>query len=95
MRLNYRPLRGSSNCHGAGARCSDTGMFLLVDVRDTGLACFDFTCKLYRTEHVSVLDGGEFGRETGGFERACFAADEGLLGQAVVRIQRFVETLVR
>jgi aspartate/methionine/tyrosine aminotransferase len=71
------------------------GCVLVVDVRGTGLACFDFMCEQYRTEHVSVLDGGAFGEQAGGFVRVCFAADEGLLAQAVVRIQRFVETLVR
>jgi len=70
------------------------GCVLVVDVRGTGLAYFDFMCEQYRTEHVSVLNGGAFG-EVGGFVRVCFAADEGLLAQAVVRIQRFVETLVR
>ena len=54
----------------------DAGMFLLVDVRGTGLSGYDFMCELYRTERVSVLDGGAFGKETSGFVRVCFATDE-------------------
>ena len=84
--------------HGArGLKClvPDAGMFLLVDVRDTGLSGYDFMCELYKTERVSVLDGGAFGRETAGFVRVCFATDEALLRQAIVRIRRFVATLVR
>jgi arginine:pyruvate transaminase len=80
-----------------GLKCSvpDAGMFMLVDVRESGLSGYDFMCRLYETERVSVLDGGAFGRETAGFVRVCFAADEALLRQAIVRIRRFVATLVR
>jgi len=67
----------------------------LMDVRGTGLSGYDFMCQLYRTEHVSVLDGGAFGKETGGFVRLCFAADEEVLSRAATRIRRFVATLVR
>jgi arginine:pyruvate transaminase len=76
-----------------GIRClvPDAGMFLLLDVRGTGLSGYDFMCELYRTERVSVLDGGAFGRETSGFVRVCFAADQALLREAAVRIRRFVE----
>ncbi len=70
----------------------DAGMFLLVDVRGTGLSGYDFMCELYRSERVSVLDGGAFGRETRGFVRVFFAADEAILREAIVRIRRFVES---
>jgi aspartate/methionine/tyrosine aminotransferase len=73
----------------------DAGMFLLLDVRDTGLSGYDFMCELYKTERVSVLDGGAFGRETSGFVRVCFAADQALLREAAVRIRRFVATRLR
>ncbi|HWG71133.1 MAG TPA: pyridoxal phosphate-dependent aminotransferase [Steroidobacteraceae bacterium] len=80
-----------------GVKCfmPDAGMFMLVDVRGTGLSGYDFMCELYRTERVSVLDGGAFGRETGGFVRVCFATDEERLREAIVRIRRFVGTLVK
>jgi aspartate/methionine/tyrosine aminotransferase len=79
----------------SGIRCltPDAGMFALLDVRGTGLSGRDFMRELYRAERVSVLDGGAFGRATSGFVRVCFAADEALLRQAVVRIRRFVATL--
>ena len=55
-----------------GLRCHapDAGMFMLIDVRDTGLSGYDFMCELYRSEGVSVLDGGAFGEGTAGFVRA-------------------------
>jgi aspartate/methionine/tyrosine aminotransferase len=88
-------LAGLVGLRGVKCFAPDAGMFLLLDVRGTGLSGYDFMCELYRTERVSVLDGGAFGRETSGFVRVCFAADEELLRRAIVRIRRFVETLVR
>src|SRR3984957_16165146 len=88
-------LAGLSGIRGLQCFAPDAGMFLLADVRGTGLSGYDFMCELYRAERVSVLDGGAFGAETRGFVRVCFAADEALLREAIVRIRRFVETLVR
>jgi aspartate/methionine/tyrosine aminotransferase len=73
----------------------DAGMFMLLDVRETGLSGYDFVRELYRAERVSVLDGGAFGQETGGCVRVCFAAAESELREAIVRIRRFVSTLAR
>ena len=86
-------LAGLATIPGLKSHVPDAGMFLLVDVRATGLSGYDFMCELYRTERVSVLDGGAFGKGTGGFVRVCFAADTKLLEQAIVRIRRFVEHL--
>jgi aspartate/methionine/tyrosine aminotransferase len=88
-------LTGLGGIRGLQCFAPDAGMFLLADVRGTGLSGYDFMCELYRAERVSVLDGGAFGAETRGFVRVCFAADEALLREAIVRIRRFVETLVR
>ena len=88
-------LAGLDGIRGLKCFVPDAGMFLLIDVRGTGLSGYDFMCELYRTERVSVLDGGAFGAETSGFVRVCFATDEALLSQAIVRIRRFVTTLMR
>ena len=58
-------------------------MFMLVDVRGTGLSGYEFMRALYKSERVSVLDGAAFGRETAGFVRVCFATD-GLRSMRVV-----------
>lgn len=88
-------LAGLAGIRGIHCLVPDAGMFLLLDVRGTGLSGYDFMCELYRTERVSVLDGGAFGKETSGFVRVCFATDEKLLTLASVRIRRFVDSLVR
>jgi arginine:pyruvate transaminase len=79
----------------AELRCCapDAGMFLLIDVQGTGLTGHEFMTQLYRSEGVSVIDGGAFGQGTRDFVRVCFAADEGQLRDACERIRRFVQSL--
>jgi aspartate/methionine/tyrosine aminotransferase len=88
-------LEGLEGIRGLKCYSPDAGMFMLVDVRGTGLSGYDFMCGLYRAERVSVLDGGAFGKETSGFVRVCFATDEERLREAIVRIRRFVDTITR
>jgi arginine:pyruvate transaminase len=88
-------LQGLDGLRGVRCCIPDAGMFTLMDVRGTGLSGYDFMCALYKSERLSVIDGGAFGTETRGFVRLCFATDEATLSQAVVRIRRFVGTLVR
>ena len=75
----------------SAAMLPEAGMFMLLDVRAIGMSGYDFMCELYRSEGVSVLDGGAFGGGTAGFVRVCFATDEATLREACVRIRRFVE----
>jgi arginine:pyruvate transaminase len=74
-----------------GLRCSmpNAGMFLLIDVRETGMSGFEFMSELYRRESVSVLDGGAFGTGTAGFVRLCFATDEATLREGCARVRSF------
>jgi arginine:pyruvate transaminase len=78
-----------------GLRCAppDAGMFMLVDVRASGLSGYDFMQELYRTQRVSVLDGGAFGKCTAGFIRLCIATDEASLRKGCERIRRFASSL--
>ena len=69
------------------------GMFMLVDVRETGLSGYEFMRALYGSQRVSVLDGAAFGRETAGFVRVCFATDVVSLDAGCERIRRFCEEL--
>ncbi len=68
----------------AGIRCCapDAGMFMLVDVRATGLTGREFMTRLYQAERVSVLDAGAFGAATAGYVRVCFADEEAVLREA-------------
>jgi arginine:pyruvate transaminase len=79
--------------HAAAIRCAapDAGMFMLIDVRGCGMSGHDFMSELFRSEGVSVLDGGAFGKGTAGFVRLFFGTDESTLREGCRRIRRFVE----
>jgi len=71
----------------------DAGMFMLIDVRATGLSGQNFARQLFAAEGVAVLDGGAFGASTQDFVRVCFATDATILREACTRIRRFVNSL--
>jgi arginine:pyruvate transaminase len=80
-----------------GLRCllPDAGMFMLIDVRGSGMSGYDFMSELFRSEGVSVLDGGAFGQGTAAFVRLCFAMDESTLREGCARIRRFAASKCR
>ena len=69
----------------------EAGMFMLVDVSDTGLSAGEFARALYKRERVSVMDGAAFGKRTASFVRICFATEEETIDAACARIRRFCE----
>ena len=71
----------------------EAGMFMLIDVTGTGLSGAEFVAALYRTQRVSVMDGGAFGASTAGCVRVCFATDEATLDRTCVRLREFCANL--
>ncbi|RYE71430.1 MAG: pyridoxal phosphate-dependent aminotransferase, partial [Hyphomicrobiales bacterium] len=71
----------------------DAGMFVLVDVRGTGLSPFDFAWRLFRETGVSTLDATAFGAPAYGFLRIAFTSGEATLAEACRRIDAFCRSL--
>ena len=71
----------------------EAGMFMLVDVRGTGLAVPEFTRQLYDSYGVSVLDATAFGASAAGHVRVSATVGDADLDAAISRIRRFVEGL--
>jgi len=71
----------------------DAGMFMLVDVRGTGLEVPEFAQGLYDTTGVSVLDATAFGQSAAGHVRVSATVSEARLADAIGRIRGFVEGL--
>jgi arginine:pyruvate transaminase len=67
----------------------EAGMFMLLDVSETGLSGYEFMRRLYESEKVAVMDGAAFGAQTAGYVRVCFATEEPVLAEACARIRRF------
>jgi len=71
----------------------EAGMFVMVDVRGTGLSSLDFAWQLFRARGVSVLDAAAFGPLADGFVRLSFTLADETLAEACERILGFVEGL--
>lgn len=82
-----------SDCPGLAVLKPDAGMFVLVDVRGTGLGSLEFAWRLFREAGVSVLDAAAFGEPAQGFVRLSFTLGEDQLAQACERIVGFVKGL--
>jgi arginine:pyruvate transaminase len=82
-------LRELGNIPGIDVIAPQAGMFLLLDVRKTGLSSAEFVSELYRLHGVSVMDGNAFGLETDGFVRLCFATEESVIVEACRRLRSF------
>ena len=90
--LMARELRG---IRGLELLLPEAGMFMLVDIRATGLTGAQFASELYRRHKVSVMDGSAFGNETRGFLRLSFATDEALIVEACRRLREFCAAEIR
>lgn len=86
-------MEGLGQCSRLGIKAPEAGMFMLVDIRETGLSSIDFAWQLFRSTGVSVLDAEAFGSSAKGFVRLSFAVSEAQLEDACQRIARFVDGL--
>ena len=86
-------LAGLGQVAELDCRTPEAGMFMLVDVRRTGLSSMDFAWQLFRQTGVSVLDAQAFGASAEGFVRISFTVADDDLKEACKRIAGFVESL--
>ena len=78
---------------GLKVHVPEAGMFMMLDVRGTGLSAYDFALRLFETTGVAVLDATPFGRSAEGHCRVSFAVDEKSLTEACRRIAGFTNKL--
>lgn len=95
MREVYRHRRdlvldSLGDCPGLAVLKPAAGMFVLVDVRGTGLGSLDFAWRLFRETGVAVLDAEAFGAPAAGFVRLSFTLGDAQLLEACQRIRGFV-----
>lgn len=82
-----------SDVRGLTCKRPQAGMFLIIDIRQTGLTSGEFVTRLFEDSGVSVLDGAAFGPSTDGTVRMCFAVPEKTLRDGCGRIRAFAEKL--
>jgi arginine:pyruvate transaminase len=100
MRAEYRKRRDIAykllgDVPGLQCRLAEAGMFMLIDIRDTGMSANDFTWGLFRQTGVSVLDAQAFGPTARGFLRLGFVVGGERLTEACQRIAGYVNTVMQ
>ena len=96
MKRNYekrarslvKALEGSKK---VSARMPEGGMFVMVDVRKTGLTGEAFAWKLLEEEGVVTMPGESFGQGGTGHLRVALTVDEAQITEACKRIARLAE----
>jgi arginine:pyruvate transaminase len=78
---------------GALARLPEGGMFVLVDVRGTGLGAEAFALRLLEEEAVAVTPTDAFGPSAAGHVRVSLGVEDDLLAEAARRIARLATRL--
>jgi arginine:pyruvate transaminase len=73
---------------------SDATMYLMVDIRATGLSGDDFAHRLLDEEGIAVMPGESFGRAAGGHLRVALTVDDVSLMAAVARLADLADRLV-
>ncbi|MET0849063.1 MAG: aminotransferase class I/II-fold pyridoxal phosphate-dependent enzyme [Pseudomonas sp.] len=99
MREEYRQRRDLvcarlSNCVGLRPIRPDGGMFVMVDVRPTGLCAQEFAERLLEGYGVSVLAGEAFGPSAAGHIRIGLVVDQVKLADACRRIAQCAADLL-
>ncbi len=98
MKNAYRARRDRvcadlENIEGVSLGWPEGGMFVMADIRSTGLTSQQFMETLYESENVSVLAGEAFGPSGAGHVRISLAASQAELTEGCKRITRFVAFL--
>jgi arginine:pyruvate transaminase len=75
------------------AHLPEGGMFVMVDVRKTGLSGEEFARKLLASEGVVTMPGESFGAGGAGHVRVALTVDEAQISEACVRICRLAAQL--
>ncbi|CAH0529863.1 LL-diaminopimelate aminotransferase [Vibrio hippocampi] len=85
---------GLADCPAIKLLRPDSGMFILLDIRQLNLSTEQFTWALFEHAKVSTLDAAAFGESASGFVRLSFTLGEERLAEACARIKSFVINLL-
>ncbi|MCK0143549.1 aminotransferase class I/II-fold pyridoxal phosphate-dependent enzyme [Aliiroseovarius sp. F20344] len=72
---------------------SGGAMYLMVDIRATGLSGEEFALRLLDEEHIAVMPGESFGRAAAGHIRIAMTIEDDKFQEAVERLIRFAGEL--
>ena len=82
-------LEGSQ---AVSARLPEGGMFVMLDIRNTGLTGEQFAWRLLDEHNVGTMPGESFGSGGAGHVRVALTVESELLKEASTRIRRLADT---
>lgn len=98
MKVSYEKraralIAGLNGASTVSARMPEGGMFVMVDVRKTGLSGDQFARRLLAEEAVVTMPGESFGTGGAGHLRVALTVDESQVAEAAKRIKRLAERI--
>lgn len=98
MKVDYEKraralIAGLAGAKTVSARMPEGGMFVMVDVRKTGLSGDEFARRLLAEEAVVTMPGESFGEGGAGHLRVALTVDEAQITEASKRIRRLAERI--
>jgi len=97
MKEEYRARRDFlvSRLNRMGIECHSPGgaFYLFPDISKFGLTSQEFAMRLLEAEQVAAVPGTAFGECGEGFLRCCYATGMDDLKEAMIRMERFINTL--
>ena len=84
---------GLRNCKSVSARIPEGGMFVMVDVRKTGLSGEVFARRLLNEQNVVCMPGESFGARGAGHVRVALTVDEKQIAEAAKRIAMLANSI--
>jgi arginine:pyruvate transaminase len=86
-------LEGLVSCNKVSARAPEGGMFVMVDVRKTGISGEEFARRLLREYNVVTMPGESFGACGAGHLRVALTVDDVKMKEAARRIAQLASSL--
>ncbi len=98
MRRSYEArarilVDGLQSCASVAAHMPEGGMFVMVDVRKTGLSGEEFAFKLLHEKKVVTMPGESFGAAGKGHVRVALTIDEAQIAEAAKRIAALASSI--
>ena len=93
FRRRHAAARGAFERHGISVVPSNASMYLMVDVRSTGLSGEDFALRLLEEHLIAVMPGESFGEAAAGHLRVALTVDDARLLTAIQTLAEFTTEL--
>lgn len=86
-------LQALDGSNAVGLLPPSGAMYLMLDIRSTGLSGMQFASHLLETERIAVMPGESFGPSASGHLRIAMTVEKEILGDALSRLSRCAERL--